>query len=288
MFEIQPPATIRSVEKRRMCPNCRAFITTGDKVCPYCEVQLDAPIARRRSPGPVAGFIPHAHFTTVLILLINTGLFAAMLLRSSKTTGGLGLDLDGQTLFDFGAKDRRAIAFGQWWRLITAGFLHGGLMHILMNSWVLFDLGAQTEEFYGTARMLAIYFAATVGGFWASAHFAHLSVGASAGIFGLIGAMIAFGIKERSHYGTALRSFYMRWAMYGLVLGFIIPNIDMAAHLGGLAAGFAVGYLAGSPTVRPGPEQLWRGIAALTVVVTAFAFIAMFVWLTKASAQPGF
>src|SRR5579871_383941 len=153
------------MEKRRMCPNCRAFITTDDKVCPYCDVQLSTPIIRKRSPGPIAGFIPHANFTTVLILLINTGLFIAMLLRSSKTMGGIGLDLDGQTLFDFGAKERRAIAFGQWWRLITAGFLHGGLMHILMNSWVLFDLGAQVEEAFGTSRYLVFYFVSTVTGF---------------------------------------------------------------------------------------------------------------------------
>ena len=272
-----------------MCPHCRAFITTDDRVCPYCNTPVGPKAVERREPADLmGGLIPHARFTTVVILLINSGLYVAMVLYSMKSGHGGIAGLDGQTLLNFGAMYPPYVQAGQWWRLITAGFLHGGIVHILMNSWVLFDLGAQTEEFYGTSRMLVIYFAATVGGFWASAHFAHLSVGASAGIFGLIGAMIAFGIKERSHYGTALRSFYMRWAMYGLVLGFIIPNIDMAAHLGGLAAGFGVGYLAGSPTVRPGPEQLWRGIAALPVVVTAFAFIAMFVWLTKASAQTGF
>ena len=82
---------------------------------------------------------------------------------------------------------------GEWWRLLTAGFLHGGLFHILMNSWVLFDLGAQVEEIYGTSRYLVFYFIATVTGFLASAVFSGaLSIGASAGIFGLIGAMIGF------------------------------------------------------------------------------------------------
>jgi rhomboid protease GluP len=178
-----------------------------------------------------------------------------------------------------------AIRAGQWWRLITAGFLHGGIIHILMNSWVLFDLGAQTEEFYGTSRMIAIYFASTIFGFWASMHWAPLSIGASAGLFGLIGAMIAFGVRERSSLGAAMRGFYLRWALYGLVMSFVIPNIDIAAHLGGLAAGFAVGYVAGPPRLVGAGERAWRGVAGLCIAVTLLAFAAMFLWLTHASSE---
>src|SRR5437879_5065742 len=112
------------MDKRRMCPNCRAFITTDDKTCPYCEVQVGPRAIERRNPaGALGGLIPYARFTTVVILLINTGLYVAMLLHSSRAGGGIGLDLDGQTLFDFGAKARSAILAGQWWRLIPAGFL---------------------------------------------------------------------------------------------------------------------------------------------------------------------
>ena len=64
---------------------------------------------------------------------------------------------------------QRRAARGEWWRLVTAGFLHGGLLHILMNSWVLFDLGAQVEEIYGASRMWVIYFVSSVCGFYASA-----------------------------------------------------------------------------------------------------------------------
>ena len=67
---------------------------------------------------------------------------------------------------------------GQWWRLITAGFLHGGILHILMNSWVLFDLGAEVEQIYGTSRLIVFYFVSTVTGFWASSH-----IGACVGRF---------------------------------------------------------------------------------------------------------
>ncbi len=102
------------------------------------------------------GFPTRASTTIVLILLINTGLYVATAIHSSRAGGGTGLDIDAATLFDFGAKYRAAIMAGQWWRLITAGFLHGGVLHILMNSWVLFDVGAQVEESFGTSRFLLI------------------------------------------------------------------------------------------------------------------------------------
>src|SRR5580698_4105009 len=175
-----------------MCPQCRAFITTDDKVCPYYQAEgVAKPVSRRNPAGALGGLIPHARFTTMMILLINTGLYIATVVHSSQSGGGSGLDIDSATLFDFGAKYRAAIMAGQWWRLITAGFLHGGLLHILMNSWVLFDLGAQVEEHYGTPRYVVIYFVSTITGFLASTYWsAALSIGASAGILGLVGAMI--------------------------------------------------------------------------------------------------
>ncbi len=266
-----------------MCPNCRAFITTDDKICPYCDVKVGPKAIERRNPaGALGGLIPHARFTTVMILLINTGLYAAMVLHSSGTGGrGIGLDLDGQTLFDFGAKSRFAIAEGQWWRLITAGFLHGGLLHILMNSWVLFDLGAQVEQTFGTSRYLVFYFVSTVTGFWASTYWSPaLSIGASAGIFGLIGAMIAHGLRERSAYGAAVRSLYVRWAFYGLLMG-LLPffAIDNAAHVGGLAGGFAVAYIAGTPGYSAAVERVWKIASGIALGMTVAAFSQMFYWL---------
>lgn len=268
-----------------MCPHCRAFIKTSDRVCPYCENEVGPrAVDRRRTQEVLAGFIPHARFTTTIILLINFGLFAATLLSSMRSGNeGVLMGIDGRTLFDFGAKYRDAILFGQWWRLITAGFLHGGLLHILMNSWVLFDLGAQVEEIYGATRLIVIYFVATVLGFFASTlWFAGLSVGASAGIFGLIGAMIALGVRHRSALGSAIRAFYVRWAIYGLILG-LLPGlqVDNAAHLGGLAAGFTVGYITGTPSGTGGlVERFWRVAASLSILLTAVAFTEMYAWLT--------
>jgi rhomboid protease GluP len=196
------------------------------------------------------------------------------------------LDIDPRTLYLFGAKYTEAIALGQWWRLVTAGFLHGGLLHILMNSWVLFDLGAQVEEIYGTYRLLVMYFVATVAGFWASAWWSpSISVGASAGIFGLIGAMIALGVIHRSAMGDAIRGMYLRWAVYGLLFG-LLPGlaIDNAAHIGGLAAGFGVAYVAGLPRPEGARgEALWRIAAYACLAITAFCFYRMFAWFTSAA-----
>jgi rhomboid protease GluP len=255
-----------------MCSNCRAFIARDDKVCPYCEMQLGPPAIERRTPARVlGGLIPHARFTTILILLINAGIYVASELP------GLRTGFSGATLFEAGAKYGPLIEAGQWWRLITAGFLHGGILHILMNSWVLFDLGTQTEETYGTSRYLVIYFASTITGFLASTYWSPNipSVGSSAGIFGLLGAMIAFGLRDRTSYGAAVRSHYVQWAIYALILSALISNIDNAAHVGGGLGGLAIAYAAGTPRYSGPVEKAWNFAAVIAVAVTAVAFFMM-------------
>ena len=255
-----------------MCPNCRAFVTTSDRVCPYCEMKLGPRAIERRAPGEVlGGLIPQARFTTVMILLINTGLFLADYLNPQAG------------LTRFGASLPAPYMQGQWWRLITAGFLHGGVFHILMNSWVLFDLGAEVEQLYGTSRLIVFYFVSTITGFWTSSHLGlHSSVGSSAGIFGLIGAMLAFGVSDRSALGSMVKSLYMRWVIYGLVLSFL-PGVDFWAHIGGLAGGFIAGWLASTPRARlMWKEPLLRALAGISIAVTFLAFGMLYLAMTRA------
>lgn len=266
-----------------MCPHCRAFITTDDRVCPYCDARLESRRVERSSSGPIlGGLIPQAHFTTVMILTINVGLYLVMAVYSMRAGNeNAWMDMDGRTLLQFGAKLREAIALGQWWRLVTAGFLHVNLLHILMNSWVLFDLGAQVEEFFGTARFIVFYFVATVAGFYASAVFLPgLSAGASAGLFGLIGAMIALGIRDRYGVGGMMRGLYIRWAIYATIIGLLL-GADTAAHIGGGIAGFIIAYIAGTPNAFGGwREKFWRIAAGICLALTVLSFIEMFRWLT--------
>jgi len=266
-----------------MCPNCRAFITTRDRVCPYCNEPV-APRAHPREEGVrvLGGMIPHVRFNTAIILLINVGMFLATVLFSMRIGNSQALwNVDSMTLRAFGSKWNVALVHGEWWRLVTAGFLHGGLLHIGMNMWVLFDLGAQVEEVYGAARMLVIYFLSTVGGFYLSAtRSAADSVGASAALMGLMGAMIAFGVFSRSSIGAEIRAMYVRWVVIILVMGFVSRmRTDNWAHIGGLAVGFAVGYLAGTPRLgREIAERVWRVAAGVAIMLTAGCFLKMFLW----------
>ncbi len=267
-----------------MCPNCRAFVTPSTRVCPYCEMKLGPRAIDRRNPGEIlGGLIPQARFTTILILIINFAFYVA-----TGVTGGNFWNMSVPTLYVFGAKVGLQYLHGEWWRLITAGFLHGGLLHILMNSWVLFDLGAEVEAAYGTARMIVFYFVSTFTGFLLSAWWSPtISIGASAGLMGLIGAMIAFGVTERTAMGSAIKSQYIRWAVYILIFGFISGmGVDNAAHIGGGLGGFAIGFVLSTPRAR----MMWRepiikAAAALAVLTTVVCFVLMFLNMPAAQQQ---
>jgi len=262
-----------------MCPHCRAFITTDDKVCPYCNTPVGPRAADRIDAGAMlGGLIPTAQFATVLILTVNIGMYLVTMLATAK----LG---EANALIRYGAALPEGVFHGQWWRLLTAGFLHGGLMHIGFNMWALMDVGRHAEETYGTRRMVVIYVAATLGGFALSMlRGTPLTVGASAGLFGLIGAMIAVGMREKwSAQAAAIKAFYIRWAIYGLLMG-LLPffRVDNAAHIGGLAAGFAVAYAAGTPReFNRLREQVWLVLCTLATLLCGYCFLRLFLWINS-------
>ena len=254
-----------------MCPHCRAFITTADKVCPYCGEKVGPRAIDIRDTGQMLmGIIPSARFVTSIILLINF----AMFLGTNYIGSGQG------ALVQDGAEIGVAIRiYHQYYRLVTAGFLHANWLHIGMNCWVLWDLGAQVEEVYGAARMTVIYFLATVAGFLACAYFTPQFpvLGASAALFGLIGAMIALGFRTRNATGQAIRAHYVRWAIYGLLYG-LLPGISNTSHVGGLVAGFGTAYLAGTPLLRTDSqsESFWRAAAGLCFLLAIFSFFQLY------------
>jgi membrane associated rhomboid family serine protease len=265
------------MDNRRMCPNCRAFITTSDRVCPYCGNQVGPRAIDRREPGAlVGGLIPARHFTTFLILLVNLALFAATCWLSDSMNA-----INGRALWVLGAKLGPSIWIDhQYWRLVTAGFLHGSILHIAFNSYALFVLGSQVEEVFATPRFLVIYFVSTVGGFFLSAriHPGGLSIGASAGIMGLIGAMVAFGHASQSSVGRQIRNQYLGWLALNLVWGYLPgSDIDNYAHIGGFAGGFAVAWFAGTPRLAaPARETIWRFAGGACVLATAWCFWLMY------------
>ncbi len=264
------------MDSRPICPNCRAFISRADRVCPYCEFELaPAPKTNIDAARTLGSLMPQNGQLITYILSVNVFLYLAMaLFNQMNVTGGEIFNLSGGTLFLFGAKEPNYIFHGEWWRLITAGFLHAGVMHIGMNSWALYSLGGQAEEAFGPGRLLVIYVFGSITGFLASSIFApSLSVGASAGIFALIGAMIAFGIQQKSTLGSYVKSAYTKVAIWAILISFLIPFTDNWAHIGGLAGGFAAAYVAAHPNLSlPRQERYWNiaGLGVAGIVVLSF------------------
>ncbi|WP_170007662.1 rhomboid family protein [Bacillus fonticola] len=146
-----------------------------------------------------------------------------------------------ETLIRYGAKFQPLILEGEWWRLLTAVFLHIGFLHLLMNTLALFYLGTAVERIFGTIRFTCIYLLAGVIGSLASFAFTtNLSAGASGAIFGCFGALLYIGVsKPRLFFRTMGLNVLFILAL-NLMFGFTIPGIDNAGHLGGLVGGFLI------------------------------------------------
>lgn len=154
------------------------------------------------------------------------------------------------------AKDDAAIRAGQWWRLLTAGLVHGGLVHLAMNGWVLWSIGGFVERLLGRWRMLVVLWGSVLTGSLASlAMNRGVSVGISGGLFGLVGAILVTGLRHRRTLPPPARRMLVRAPVEIIVLnlglGAAVPMIDNAAHLGGLAGGIVLGLALGlRPAVR--------------------------------------
>jgi rhomboid protease GluP len=151
----------------------------------------------------------------------------------------------GDALTAAGANYGPAVRAGEYWRLVTSMFLHGSLLHLALNGWALYQLGALFEILVGSPRMLLVYFATGLTGSLVSAWFSQVpSVGASGAIFGLLGALIAFLLRRRGALTPQGKSILMQlvfWAVINVFFGFSDPQIDNSAHLGGCAAGLLLG-----------------------------------------------
>ncbi|WP_035179316.1 rhomboid family protein [Alkalihalobacterium bogoriense] len=159
-------------------------------------------------------------------------------------------------LIEFGAKYNPAIEEGEWWRFFTSMFLHIGLLHLFMNSLALYFLGTAVERIYGSFRFLFIYVIAGIVGSIASYAFSEqISAGASGAIFGCFGALLYFGlIHKRIFLRTMGTSLFVILAI-NLAIGFAIPVIDNAAHIGGLVGGFFASGLMHLPKHKKSGKQ---------------------------------
>jgi len=266
--------------------------TTGSVVCPNCGrlVGVVAPNCLncgRRNPGmwgyaPLLqklgrdmGFVP-----IVLGACITLYLLSLLLdLKSIRLGGNMMSFLSPsiESIFALGASGARPIFFfDRWWTLLSAGWLHGGLIHIFFNMMWVRQLGPITVQLFGVGRAFLIYMIASVAGFFLSAfggigpRFLNvifggsphsISVGASAAVFGLLGALVYAGQR------TGLRALGKQIWTYAVVLfifGLLFPGVDNWAHLGGFLGGYACGKIF-DPRTEETPVHLLAAVLMLAL-----------------------
>ena len=258
--------------------------TFGRKICQWCRQHEaarrgdDVPF-QRVEPTPWTRRQSSSMAVTQAIFGINVAVFLAMMFSGVSMLD----NPSGQDLVRWGANFGPLTVSGQWWRLLTCVFIHGGLLHIGFNMWCLWDLGRLAESVYGHLTFAAVYLicglAASVGSvIWNPVV---LSVGASGAIFGIAGALIAsfylgeFSLPRAALSGT-LRSVVV-FVGYNLFFGAIIARTDNAAHVGGLLMGLLLGALIAK--VAPGHDQVLRRIVILLIGVLLVAGGLM--WLQR-------
>jgi membrane associated rhomboid family serine protease len=194
--------------------------------CPSCasdSIPVIKGINRNR-------FIPNQKNTPVTKFL-SISLIAIFLLQ----------ELTGTLLVKSFALFAPLVTSGEWWRLITAGFLHGSILHLIFNVYILWVIGSQLESIVRNIKFIIIYFVSLLGGSLASylfSPFGSYSIGASGAIFGLMGAMLVVGRKRNLDISQITTL-----VAINVVIGFVLSGIDWRAHLGGLATGAVITWV---------------------------------------------
>ena len=208
---------------RPICPDCMTSTSVGMR-CPEC--------ARNRTKVRTMSTIEEPVLTYALIgvnVLVGIGAFLG---GASATQGGIGQS----QLLEYGSVSRADIAAGEYWRLITAGFLHAGFLHLAFNMFALYVLGTMLEPAIGRLRFGLIYGVSLLAGSFGALLVEPTAptVGASGAIFGLMGAAV---VIMRNRGINPLESGLGLWIGLNLLLTFTIPNISIGGHIGGLIGG---------------------------------------------------
>jgi len=238
----QPP-------RPKICPACNALVGINATRCHECGANLRFSLAALSKKFSGLFGEQESPVTTAL-LVANILLFGVSLVLTMKAGEAGGLHtlwgMSGAASYQLGM----SIPFPyllqdhEWWRVVTAMFLHGGLIHIGFNMMALMQFGPALEELYGSARYLFLYVFTGAFGFLVSALTGHFSLGASGALLGLVGAMLAVTSKRGGAFMRELRSRLITSVVILFVIGYMhFLAIDNAAHMGGFALGFVLGKL---------------------------------------------
>jgi len=262
--------------KHKMCPACRALVPRRAATCSECGVRLTGVVAP--GWGRVAGqLVPGALSATALLLTANVALFLLMMATppSGVAPAGARMSFDATTLMRFGSgRGLQVLHDGEWWRIVTSLFVHAGVLHIALNSLALLRIGRFVEELFGSERMWTIYLGSGLCGSLLSQLLGprSLVVGASGAICGLVGLLLAHGLRRRDSTGSTLRGAMTEQVLY-IVAFSLLPGVSLLSHAGGLAGGFLAGLVtgAGPATSRLGTLG-WQLAALGGVVLTLLSF----------------
>ncbi|HXV05964.1 MAG TPA: rhomboid family intramembrane serine protease [Solirubrobacterales bacterium] len=250
---------------RPICPDCMTPTPVGMR-CPECARQRT-----RVTRGVGEASLLHAAPATFVLIALNVAAFLAEI-----AGGGGGLGSSGSSVIDnFGLRGD-SVANGEWYRLVTGGFLHAGLLHIGFNMFALFILGRLLEPAIGTPRFVALYFASLFAGSFGAILLtdpAQVTVGASGAIFGIFGA--AFVIA-RGRGLSAIASQLGFVLLINLAFTFGVRGISVGGHLGGLAAGLLCGFVViAGERGRLGRNALAAELAAMVAVAVVSIVAAL-------------
>lgn len=265
-----------------VCPSCGSLVGVNDATCYNCGRRNPgmwgfAPLVR--SLGQDLGFGPLIIGGCAVLFVLSL-----LLSRGQIGTGGLGEFLAPWpgALILLGASGALPVfGLGHWWSILSAGWLHGGLIHIVMNLLWVRQLAPVVADVYGPGRAIVIYVISSAAGFMLStvAYFvpigflrgAQLTVGASAPIFGLLGALVCYGQMGGS---SMINSQAKSYALMLFLFGLIIPGVDNFAHAGG----FVGGYLMARWLNPFKPERLDHLIWAMVLLGATLLSILASVW----------
>ncbi len=212
-------------------------------------------------------FRPKSTIVTNVLITIMTIIMVLMYLLAEGSTSI-------KTLFEFGA----LVKDGNPLRLFSSIFLHIGVVHFLMNMWALKLLGTQTERFYGHGKTLLIFIYSGIIGNLLSLILMEdnvISAGASGAIFGLMGAILYFAINQRTYMAEALRREILPVIILNILLGFMVPGINIYAHIGGLIAGMLISVALGIKYKSTKFERI-NGFVCSVILVLILGYLAYF------------
>ena len=229
----------------KLCPVCGALVGIKATRCHECGASLRFSLAALSKQ--LSGLFGENEAPVTTVLLIANILMFGVSWLAMVNEGGGGASktlwgMNGETMYRLGASFGPSIfLLHEWWRLVTAMFLHGGLIHIGFNMMALMQFGPALEELYGSPRYLFLYVVTGIFGFLVSAWFGNYSLGASGALLGLVGLLLAITTKRGGAYMREMRSRLITSVAILFFMGFSGIGIDNYAHAGGLALGFGLG-----------------------------------------------